>query len=273
MSTDWLSALNHICIELLHTQSDAFVSFGLNVVVGLGVIRLVLFGIGCIFNAADNQSGMDWGGLTKHILVIGCATAMVRGYNVPVAGMSDSFPDLIMGGPLYLAHQIGDASYKQLDDVFRTVVANNPPSATLNLGLSLSQWTLELFIMLVRAVMLVVMSYGFVAVTVCVLVGPIFIPFLLIDPLSFMFWGWFKSFLQYSFYPVIGAAYAHIFSSLLVNMIDKATALELLLGILPLLAMTIVGMLHAPALCASLFNGSGGDHADMGGVGKLVVGK
>lgn len=265
MSTDWLDTLNKICIELLRSRGDVFVNFGISVVAGLGAIRLVLFGIGCLFNSADNQSGMDWGGFTRHILVIGFATAMVRGYNVPVLGMADSFPDLIMGGPLYLAHQIGDSSYKQLEDVFRTVQANNPPSAILNLSLSLSQWTLELFIMLVRAVMLVVMSYGFIAVSVCALVGPIFIPFLLIDPLSFMFWGWFKCFLQYSFYPVIGAAYAHIFSSLLINMVDKASPAQLLLGIVPLLAMTVFGMLHAPSLCASLFSGGGGDHADMAG--------
>lgn len=272
MSGDWLQSINHICNELLRAKGDVFLNFGFHIVTGLAVIRLVLFGLGCTFNAIDGRVGMDWGGLTKHILVIGCAYTMLRGYNAPVLGLADSFPDLIMNGPLYLAHQIGDSSFKQLDDTFKVIQASNPPSVTISVSLAISQGILDLSITLVRAIMLVVMSYGFVAVAVCVLVGPVFIPFLLFEPLSFMFWGWFKSFVQYSFYPVIGAAYTHIYASLLVNLIDKTTTAQLLLAAVPLLVMTAIGMLHAPQLCASLFAGSAGDHHGMAGAALKVAG-
>lgn len=263
MQNDWIHIINQVCNDLLRSKGDVFLMFGLHVMTGLAAIRLALFGIECMLNSLDGRAGMDWGGLSQHIFVIGAAFAMLRGYNAPILGLGYSFPDLIMAGPMELARAIGDTSYKQLDDVFASIRAQNPPSTLLDINLAFSQWTLDISVMCVRAAMLVIMSYGFVAIAVTVLVGPIFIPFLLFEPMAFMFWGWFRAFLQYSFYPVIGAAFTHIYASMLLNLITKATTTELLLAFLPLLAMTIIGMLHAPALCSALFSGSAGDHQGM----------
>ena len=38
------------------------------------------------------------------------------------------------------------------------------------------------------------------------ILGPIFIPFLLVDKLSFLFWGWLRAFIGFSFYKVVAAA-------------------------------------------------------------------
>ena len=47
---------------------------------------------------------------------------------------------------------------------------------------------------------MVVIAFGIIATAVCVLLGPIFIPFFIVPQLDWLFWGWFKCFLQYSFY-------------------------------------------------------------------------
>lgn len=261
MNSDWMTTITSICQDLLSSKSDVFVSFGLNIVTGLAVIRLVLFGISSALHAADGRHGMAWGSFFHHILVIGAAMTMLRGYNTPVLGLPDSFPKTIMNGPLYLAHQIGDGSYKQIERTFESIEKNNPPSATLSISLALSRWTLEGLIALTRGVMLIVMSYGFIGSAVCALVGPVFIAFLVFEPMSFMFWGWFKTFLQYSFYPVVGAAYTHIFSTVLVNVInDTSQPITAFVALIPLLILTVVGMLQAPQMCAALFTGGGGDH-------------
>ena len=65
-----------------------------------------------------------------------------------------------------------------------------------------------------------VISFGYVAVGVSVLLGPLFIPFFLVDELNWLFWGWLKSLVQYSFYPVVGAAYIYVFGKLLIKFVD-----------------------------------------------------
>ena len=52
---------------------------------------------------------------------------------------------------------------------------------------------------------------GLIATAVCGLVGPIFVPFFIVPKLDFLFWGWLKAFLQYSFIPVIAIAFLMIF--------------------------------------------------------------
>ena len=42
-----------------------------------------------------------------------------------------------------------------------------------------------------------------IALAILIILGPIFIPFLVFEPLAFLFWGWFKGMLTYSLYAVI----------------------------------------------------------------------
>ena len=41
------------------------------------------------------------------------------------------------------------------------------------------------------------------ALGVLLILGPLFIPFLLVEPLAFLFWGWFKSMFTYTLYGAI----------------------------------------------------------------------
>ena len=52
-----------------------------------------------------------------------------------------------------------------------------------------------------------------VALAILIILGPLFIPFLVFDPLSFLFWGWFRAMLTYSFYAVIAGAVLRVFSA------------------------------------------------------------
>ena len=54
-------------------------------------------------------------------------------------------------------------------------------------------------------------AFGLIASAVCGLVGPIFVPFFIVPKLDWLFWGWLKAFIQYSFIPVIAIAFLMIF--------------------------------------------------------------
>ena len=56
-----------------------------------------------------------------------------------------------------------------------------------------------------------------------VLVGPVFIPFFIVPQMEWLFCGWLKALMQYSFYPVIANVYVFVMGSLLNHFIDSHT--------------------------------------------------
>jgi hypothetical protein len=54
------------------------------------------------------------------------------------------------------------------------------------------------------------------------LLGPLFIPFLVVPRLSWLFWNWLSFMLQYSFYQVVASALVFVWTNVLVNFIDRS---------------------------------------------------
>ena len=62
---------------------------------------------------------------------------------------------------------------------------------------------LVLMLIVLFAVTYAQVIWAQIALAILIILGPIFIPFLVFEPLSFLFWGWFKGMLTYSLYAVI----------------------------------------------------------------------
>jgi len=104
---------------------------------------------------------------------------------------------------------------------------------------------------------------------VLILVGPIFVPFFVVPKLDWLFWGWFKAFLQYSFYQVIANAFVFIFAKLLLgflaldmNGMTVSQWMTQFPALFIFLLIAIFGLLKIPTLTNHLFSGSAG--ADSG---------
>ena len=106
----------------------------------------------------------------------------------------------------------------------------------------------------------------------CVLVGPIFIPFFIVPQLEWIFWGWFKAFIQYAFYQVIAAAVVFIIANLILgtmNLQPNGTiSTTQLLEFFPVLFITFLAAIYAllkiPTLTNHIFSGtSGGSSASI----------
>src|SRR6202035_1466292 len=108
--------------------------------------------------------------------------------------------------------------------------------------------------------------YGFIATAVCVLVGPIFVPFFIVPKLEWLFWGWIRCFIQYAFYQVIAAAVVVIISNLVLGTLRLPPAGALstvqLIGWFPVLLITFLAsiyvLLKVPALTNHIFSGTAG---------------
>jgi hypothetical protein len=113
---------------------------------------------------------------------------------------------------------------------------------------------------------IVVVAYGFIATAVCVLVGPIFVPFFIVPKLEWLFWGWFRCFLQYAFYQVIAAAVVFVVGNLLLGVFRLPPAGQLsivqVFAWYPVLLITLLAsiyvLLKVPALTNHIFSGTAG---------------
>jgi len=117
-----------------------------------------------------------------------------------------------------------------------------------------------------QAIAFVVIAYGFIATAVCVLVGPVFVPFFIVPKMEWLFWGWFRCFIQYAFYQVIAAAVVFIIGNLLLGALRLLPGGTLstvqLITWLPVLFITLLAsiytLLKVPALTNHIFSGTAG---------------
>ena len=70
-----------------------------------------------------------------------------------------------------------------------------------------------LMLLLLAAVTYAQVIWAQIALAILIILGPIFIPFLVFDPLSFLFWGWFRAMIIYLLYAVIAGAALRVFSA------------------------------------------------------------
>jgi type IV secretory pathway VirB6-like protein len=105
-----------------------------------------------------------------------------------------------------------------------------------------------------------------IASAVCGLLGPVFIPFFLVPKLDWMFWGWLRSFIQYSFVPVVAMAFLMIFERFIYQYVTTVptTILQSEYGVYALQASAVivtfcVGIVLVPSLTNSIFSGSSGE--------------
>jgi hypothetical protein len=119
---------------------------------------------------------------------------------------------------------------------------------------------------LAKVISLAIVTFGLIASAVCALLGPIFVPFFIVPKLDWLFWSWFKAFVQYSFIPVVAFAFLMIFERFVFQYLTTLPPgitedLYLVYGIqaLVVIGTFVAGILLIPSLTSSIFSGRGGE--------------
>ena len=68
-----------------------------------------------------------------------------------------------------------------------------------------------LILLAIYSITMAQVMWAQIALAILMILGPLFIPFLVIEPLSFLFWGWFKALWTYSLYGALAAAIMRVF--------------------------------------------------------------
>ena len=261
---DPIGTVQQAIVSLLNTHEPLFLALGTHLFMSFAVMLIAWYGIRWMFGG-DNTAVLTFG-FAKLLLLIAFGYAMIVFYEDPIPGLGSSFSNLVTDQAGFLASTLSAQSIQNAQEsLVHLWTALEQPDAWSILA-NLLYWTLLIVIGLAQFAVLFVISFGMVASAVCALLGPLFIPFFIVPTLEWLFWGWLKAFVQYSFMPVVANAFIFVFERFLsryLQTLPPGMRLEdqLLYGIhaVMILLTFTVGVLLVPSLTSSIFSGRSGE--------------
>jgi hypothetical protein len=266
MQTDYLQYIFQAINNLLTQNLGFFDAMGQNLFRSFATILVAWYGIKSALSSASGKHPFHFDNFASLLLTISFGFAMVNYYSAPIPGVGVSFHNLVTNEAQYLSSQIDQA---QLQTIIQSVAdfESRLDSPTWGDILGTAIYVIvTILLAAAQAVALVVIAYGFIATAVCVLVGPIFVPFFIVPKMEWLFWGWFRCFIQYAFYQVIAAAVVFIIGNLMVGALRLPPAGTLstvqLIAWFPVLFITFLAsiytLLKIPTLTNHIFSGTAG---------------
>src|SRR5438309_1540587 len=266
MQNDFLQYIFQAINNLLTQNLGFFDAMGQNLFRMFATILIVWYGVKSALSAASGKQPFQFDNFASLLLTISFGFAMVNYYSTPIPGVGTSFHNLVTDEAQFLSSKIDQA---QLQTVIAHVADFESRMDSPSWGDFLGTVIYVVIIILLstaQAVALIVIAYGFIATAVCVLVGPVFIPFFIVPKMEWLFWGWFRCFIQYAFYQVIAAAVVYIIGNLILGALSLTPAGALstvqLLAWFPVLFITFLASIYAllkvPALTNHIFSGTAG---------------
>lgn len=266
MQTDYLQFIFQAITALLTQNLGFFDAMGQNLFRSFATILIAWYGIKSALSAASGKHPFHFDNFASLLLTISFGFAMVNYYNAPIPGVGTSFHNLVTNEAQFLSSQIDQA---QLQTVVSQVADFESRMDSPGWGDVLGTAMFVIVTILLataQAIAIVVIAYGFIATAVCVLVGPVFVPFFIVPKMEWLFWGWFRCFIQYAFYQVIAAAVVYIIGNLILGALRLPPAGTLstvqLIAWFPVLFITFLAsiytLLKVPALTNHIFSGTAG---------------
>jgi TrbL/VirB6 plasmid conjugal transfer protein len=251
--------------QLLSQHGGQFAYIGQSEYIGLATIMIVWFGIKSAFGASEVVGGFHFGKFADLLLLIAFGYAMVNYYNAPIPGFGRSFPELVTDESAYLTNLIGTTALQNAESTLTSYSKNIPEPGITDVVGGIEYGMTVVIVDTWKFVAIAVNLFGPVAMAVAVLLGPVFIPFFIVPKLEWLFWGWLKFFIAYSFYSVVAAAVTFVLCNLVVALLTAPPfyPVPLDLGdLIGMLAVLLLGgvyiMLKVPAMTNHLFSGSSG---------------
>jgi hypothetical protein len=263
-SLNLLPTIQQAITNLLTVYEPEFLRFGYTLFLAFATILICWQGIRMMFS--NDGLGEQMFDFAKMLLFVSFGYAFITFYEAPLPGIGVSFSNLITDQTFYfqsvLEARSFDNIYRHLDTLSDAFMQPDAWSILANL----LYWTVLLLVAVAKALSLAVIAFGLIASAVCALLGPIFVPFFIVPKLDWLFWGWLKSFIQYSFIPVVAIAFLMVFEQFVFRYVTTLppTITQAEYGIYALQAVAVivtfvVGMLLVPSLTSNIFSGGGGE--------------
>jgi hypothetical protein len=268
------------CQTLAATVAPSITAMGVHIVLALATIIMVWFGVQEALASAHGGPGFSMGRFLNLFMLLTFAYVMVNYYDSSIPGLGFSIKGFIDGGTINLVNLIGsDGSNTMLNEIHQASSKTGPSilNTVMNPYYAIVYFAVQFLLAMLAAIVSAIVAYGAIAATIIGVLGPIFIPFLVVDKLDWLFWGWLKAYLGFSFYKVVAAATMNVLSHVLANyyiqlgqsVSDPSTIVQTLPLLVLLVLVNIYILFKIPTMTHSLFTGGTGGHG--GGLGVAVM--
>lgn len=263
---DYLGFIFRAINNLLTQNLGFFDAMGQNLFRAFATILVVWYGVKSALSSASGKHLFEFDGFAALLLTISFGFGMANYYSNPIPGIGSSFHNLVTDEAQFLANKINQTELQTVEErIADFEVRMDSPGVTDILG-TIIYAVIIILLAAAQAIGIVVIAYGFIATAVCVLVGPIFVPFFIVPRMDWLFWGWLRCFIQYAFYQVIAAAVVYVIANLILGIMDlqpKGTISTVeLMEAFPVLFITFLASIYAllkiPALTNHVFSGASG---------------
>ena len=276
---DYLKFIFQAINNLLTQNLGFFDAMGQNLFRSFATILVVWYGVKSALSSASGKHFLHFDNFASLLLTISFGFAMVNYYSAPIPGVGTSFHNLITDESQFLANKINQTELQTVEERIADFETRMDSPGLADVLGTVIYVVIIILLAAAQAIAIVVIAFGFIATAVCVLVGPVFIPFFIVPKLEWLFWGWLRCFVQYAFYQVIAAAVVYVIANLILGIMDlqpKGTISTVqLLEAFPVLFITflasIYSLLKIPALTNHIFSGTAGG-SSVGIVGSVVGG-
>ena len=249
----------------------------------LAIIVVVLTGLKIAFSG----SIQPWE-LVRVVIGIWIPWVMLQFYTTNIPGMALTFPAMIVEGGNWINYLLVDDSVSsiqiELTKLFGTLAkAQNAAVEAGDLvtiatsGMQGAITAIAGFVMVIFMVLMLLLLaavtyaqviWAQIALSILIILGPVFIPFLVFEPLAFLFWGWFRAMLTYSFYAVVAGAVLRVFSAVGIAYVTTLGQADLdmssftqvgmwTLAVVPFFIAGILASLKCGELASMLVTGAG----------------
>jgi hypothetical protein len=256
------SFISQAISDLLTSKLGFLEASGLNLFRGLAIIMMAWFGIKAAISSAQGGEGFNFSKFADLLLLIAFGFAMLTYYTSPIPGMNQSFSELVTGEASYISSQIGGNQAEMITNAISTAEQQlGSPPGTFSFHEELTYFFVYTVLAITQGVALAVIAYGFIATAVCVLLGPLFIPFFIVGKLDWLFWGWFRAFLGFALYQVVANAFIYIIAKVLLGLlavigpVTISNAYVLMPALIVTLAVCVYGLIKIPELTAAIVSG------------------
>lgn len=272
-SVDYVSMVTSSTDNLVSANSPVFLAMGNQLLTAIGIIMLVIYGLKwALHSASRHHPEFDFPGVIHFFALFLVAEIMMRYYNTPLPWTSSSFHQLLPDTGRQLAGIIDLSSLNTLVAAIKDATDNTqkPPADILMIFVYVCV-LIDMF--LVEGILFAVTILGFIAIGIGSLLGPLFIPWLIVPRLSWLFWNWIQFMLQYSFYRVLSSALVYIWANVIVrfftNSIQHDYSLPHFLLLIVPFGMLNIGLFFSvfkiTSFVSDLFKGTAAARSGMAG--------
>ncbi len=223
--------------QLMASVAPAVAGAGMQLWQGLALIVVVWTGA----QMALSGHGINMAAVVRMVIGLSIPLGMLQFYTAPLPGAGRSVPDLITGMGEWLQTMIvADAGSAMLEQLGLAVGAWRDQFGGRGIfgGMATFSWNVvtdlpgvldAAFDLLVTVALMMGLAIGLIvvfalgqaqvmwaqmALSIALLLGPVFIPWMVIPQLSFLFWGWLRTVLVYSLYGAVAGAVFRIITEL-----------------------------------------------------------